>query len=340
MLHRIVPLQILMLVALATLSFGQTTSDTTVIGGPGAHGCQQGDPPTLTGGVPASATITHDYDAATAMLTVTVTNTSEVIAGVPNPVISRVDFNAPSWAISDLILVNQTAAGGAAPNFSMMFDNNLLGGSSLPSFNCFGSFSVSLLSGGNGPQGGIANANAGTLGGPPGSAVIGPVVFEFQVVSAAAASLSATAFSNSLSQGGSNQATAAMKFVSGGPGGNESGIIGNALDCEPAGFVIGAPSLGSTVFLAQSGQPGCSGCIVGSLDPGPTLIDGYMVPIGLPAQIITSAAYENSGISMVPIFIPDNQLLVGLTVYFVVINTNANVSEITISDRYEMTIIP
>ncbi|HYC76998.1 MAG TPA: hypothetical protein VEI02_05160, partial [Planctomycetota bacterium] len=73
-------------------------------------GCQDGfnNVNALTGGVPASASVSFDYNSATQRLTLVVSNTSPVIAGQHTPLITRILFNAPELAVTSMSIVSQT----------------------------------------------------------------------------------------------------------------------------------------------------------------------------------------------------------------------------------------
>ena len=114
------------LVVLGGTALGQTTSSLTV-GGIGAFGCNvpQTDPPTLQNGQEASGTAAFSYDGATQVLTLTVTNTSPIVAGQNNPVLRRIYVNLPPLACTGATLISQTGAGGAVPAFQLSVDTDL-----------------------------------------------------------------------------------------------------------------------------------------------------------------------------------------------------------------------
>lgn len=316
--------------------FGQVSQSFVQIGGPGAVGCQFGDPPLLSGGVPASAALGFSYDQSTGRLTLTVDNTSPVIAGQSTPIITRIWFNLPLFAVTGLSLVEQHADAGATPNFGLTVDTNTLDGAGSINVNCLGRFGVQLANPGPGPQGGLANPQAVELAGSPGSQVLGRLTVVLQVAAANLAGLNSDSFASTFSQGAAfAQANAALKFQGAGVGGAESGTIGNAPNCEAAGFIIGEPKLGHTVFIAQNAAPGCFGCVVASLDPGPTQVGPYLIPLGLPAYIISSAFSPPNGVFTFPISIPPDIAYLGLTVYFAFITSNP---EIDISQSFQFTI--
>src|SRR5690606_10232594 len=133
-----------------------------------------GAPATLTAGVPASARFDFAYDRATGLLTLTVTNTSPIVGNDANPVLTGFFLNLPRGAITGASLVSQSGSGGAPAAFVLSYGENAFAA------NCFGDFALRLSAGGT-PNGAIANALATNIGGPPGAAVIGPVVFVIQL---------------------------------------------------------------------------------------------------------------------------------------------------------------
>lgn len=182
------------------------------IGGPFSCSSEGFDNPArLADGITeASALLIFTLDNAEAELTVSVTNTSPVLAGVPNPVISQVYFNAPS-AITGMSLLAQDGSGGALASFALSFDANPSGDANKAGL--FGNFEVQLDNPG-GIQGAIANASADTLPGPDGSLVSGPVAFVFSL-QGDLGGLEAADFANGLSSG-SKPTEATCHFQGGG----------------------------------------------------------------------------------------------------------------------------
>ena len=148
------------------------------IGGSGSFGSNGSfDPGTLDDGITvATARFTFTLDAGNSQLEVLVENTSPVLVGVPNPVLTDVYFNTPA-AITGMSIASQTGSGGATPAWVLSFDADLGSNPNPNGANGFGAYNVHLGVPSTGVQGAIANPAADTLGVPPGSAVIGPVTF-------------------------------------------------------------------------------------------------------------------------------------------------------------------
>ncbi len=324
---------------LAGAASAQTT-DSLAIGGPGATGCQgAGSPPALTGGILASAGLDFLYDETTGVLQVKVTNTSPVTLGVPNPVITQVYFNLPHLAVTGLALLSQTGSGGATPAFDLAVDTNLLDGSNPISANCFGAFGVRLQIAG-GIAGGIANEMADTLPGPPGSMVMGPVTFTFQVSGSLPGSLTAGAFARSFSKtpAGVAPVNAAAKLQGGGPGAFASGTLGSATSCQPGGWVAGSACLNGVLNIVVSGKPGCMLGFIGSKAPGPGNYFGYTIPVGVPFVLVFVEVMPESGLFVLPVTIPPVNELVGVTEHLAVVAVNPmNPSEILFSEPFTVT---
>jgi hypothetical protein len=310
------------LAALAAISLTSSavaqavSSDVVVLGTFGSKGCQNADnPPTLSDGSPATADLGYSFDRTTGRLTLTVSNTTPVTPGVQNPLITAVYFNLPDLAITSATLLSQTAAGGATPNFGLTLDLNTTANPSPNSVGCFGSFGAKLSKSGGGIQGGIANPLADNPAGPTAATVIGPVVFVIQFNGPGVGNLTAQAFSRVLSYKSNGQAAnAAAKFQGGAAGG--SGFIGNAFDCSAAGWVLGDPVLGGTLTIVMEGAPGCYGCFVISLDPGPAIFDGILMPVGFPWLALNSQAFLAPGDRFEQnFFIPNDPAFANLTIY-------------------------
>ena len=69
----------------------------------------------------ASARFTFTLDVGASQLVLVVENTSPVMPGIPNPVITDVFFNVPS-AVTGIMLTGQASSGGAPAAFSMALD--------------------------------------------------------------------------------------------------------------------------------------------------------------------------------------------------------------------------
>lgn len=292
------------------------TTDVASLGVLGSKGCQNSDnPPTLSDGTLATADVAFTYDRNAKQLTVVVTNTSPVTAGVQNPLITDVFFNLPAGALTSLSLVSQAGNGGANPNYSLSLDFNTQANPAPNNVGCFGSFGAKLAKGGGGIQGGIANAAADKPAGPPNAHVVGPVTFVIQCAGPGAANLTADAFTRVRSYKSNGvAANVAAKFQGGAQGG--SGFIGDFVDCSAAGWVIGEPKIGNTLTIVMEGSPGCYGCFVISLDPGPAIFEGILLPVGYPWLAVNSQGFVAPGTRYEQQYtIPYNPALVGVTVY-------------------------
>lgn len=324
----------------ATLTAQSVSSTTVAVGGLGAGGCQNADnPPTLSDGSPANASVTFGYDRTTEQLTLVVENTTPVTPGVQNPLLTQIFFNLPRLAVTGATLVSQTGSGGATPNFSLALDLDTTTGSSPNWVGCFGAFSACLKKNGGGVNGGIANAAADSPAGPPNGHVDGPVTFVIQLAGPGVGNLTAGAFSG-LRSVKSNGAAAnvAIKFQGGAQGG--SGFIGDVVDCSAAGWVVGEPKIGNTVTTVMQGSPGCYGCFVISLDPGPAIFEGILMPVGYPWLAVNSQGFVAPGQIFTYDFpIPNDPALVGLVIYGAVGLTDAATqSTFSVTDQIVITI--
>jgi hypothetical protein len=108
--------------------------------------------------VTPGAGITFAYDQSTGVLSVTIDNTTPVVAGEATATISEVHFNLPPGAVTGAVLANQTGAGGATPAFTLSFDADTAAAPNPNGAGCLGNFNVTLSGGA------IANAAAWTLG--------------------------------------------------------------------------------------------------------------------------------------------------------------------------------
>jgi len=311
------PFLVLCLSLAAAAATAQPTPQDLVIGGSGARGCQgTQDPPRLSNGTLASANLEFSYDDAAHVLTLVVDNTSPVTQGVPNPLITRLAFNLPHEAVTRVDLLSQTGAGGAPPDFELEFDADVFSGQDIR-VACMGNFGV-LLEVDHGH--GIGNPNADTWAAPPGSVTVGPVTFRMRLFGPGVDSLSAQAIALGFSRfAPAYQVNAMCKFQSGGQNGEGSGYISSTVanaGCRPSGWLTAAPRIGTTIGICLNGQPSCSGCFIGSLTPGPTIIGPFRIPVGLPLlfdvfmpPLPTNAAF------CIPVEIPDDPGLVGRSIY-------------------------
>jgi hypothetical protein len=316
------------------------SSDSTALGVLGSKGCQNSDdPPTLDDGSPATASFGYTYDRSTKRLTLVVENTTPAFVGVQNPLITDIFFNGPRVGLTGGTLVSQTGSGGAAPDFSFVFDADNVANPNPNSVGCFGAFSYRLKKNKSGIKGGISNAAATQPAGPSGQHVVGPVTFVIQFSGPAAANLTADAFSRALSyKSNGSTANAVAKFQGGAFGG--SGFIGDFVDCSAGGFVVGDAKIGSTLQIVMTGQAGCYGCFVVSFDPGPAIFDGISMPVGFPWLALNSQTFFTPGTQYVQdVYIPNEPALVGLPVYGAVgLTDSATLSTFSVTAQIVMVI--
>ncbi len=144
------------------------------IGGTGSLSSEGFDDPGLLsdGETQARARLQFTLDVSQSRLTLEVANLSPVLEGVPNPVLTRIYFNAPE-EITGMSLQSQSAAQGASA-FSLVFDPDRVFGRQPNRAGRLGAFSAKLDNGA-GVGGGIANPLADTL--PTQDVVLGPVTF-------------------------------------------------------------------------------------------------------------------------------------------------------------------
>ncbi|MBK8977448.1 MAG: hypothetical protein IPM29_16170 [Planctomycetes bacterium] len=305
---------------LAPAPAAQVTTASLRIGGIDAVGCQGADdPPTLTGGVPASAELDLAYDQAALRLTLTVTNTSAVLPGQATPLLTRLFLNLPPGAITGATLAGQTAAGGATPDFALALGARRAG--------CMGSFELELHPRSGGLHG-IANAAATWNGGGAGSAVVGPVVFAIDLSGPGAANVNARALAYGFSENGPlAPLNAGAKFQAGGASADESGWIGSDTrpdDCATSMWVLGDPRVGGQITFCRNGLRGCHDCLWISLLPGPTQIAEYLVPIGFPLVAVIDSDVFTGLPRCVTYDIPNDPALSGLRLYFVIVTFEQN----------------
>jgi hypothetical protein len=249
---------LLSLSVLSSLAGAQITTDSIVLGGPGSQASSGFDDPGLLddGLTEASAVYVFTLDVGAATLEVEVTNTSPVVVGVQNPLLTDVYFNVPA-AITGMTLSSQSAIAGVPPAYAFTFDADRTDGSGTLQADGFGAFSVELADTGN-IQGTIANPDADTYTVPAAQLAISPVTFTFSLTGTLAG-LTATDFLEELSHipPGSRPSFAVAKFQAGGVAG-ASGYINEGDPC---------PSAGATAALGAS----CGGVLAAS----PTYPGGY-----------------------------------------------------------------
>ena len=303
-------------------------------------GCQAGGP-VLSAGTLASGTVDFEYLPATHVLRLVVTNTSPVTVGVPNPLITRIYFNAPAGTVDSATLLSQVGSGGALPAFVLSFDADT---SLIPNpnqANCFGSFSFALTR--QNIHGGIANASADTIGGPSGAAVIGSVAFELQLGGPGVNGLTAAAIAGAVSADGAQTETnVALKFMGGGLGAAESGVLGNG-PCVTGLFIRGEPRIGNEVDICITGSNGCHACPWSSLFPGPTVIGTFVIPIGLPLLANWDLGDFVGGINelCLHVAIPNNPALIGVHFYFTnLTHPEGDPAKFSFSPAFHFAILP
>lgn len=334
-------------VLLGSFATAQITSATRLIGGPGGlTSCGAFNPPTLCDGITqASASVQFTYDAGTTTLTLAVNNTSPVTTGVVNPVMTSLYFNVPVGAVNAIALTGQSAAGATQPAWTMTWDSDL---QALPNPNFvfpFGRFNACLF--GN-PSNGIANPAADTLAVPPGSEILGPVTFTFQVTPSTGATLNAGTFANAFSittAAGKNVNTAAHFNLD--ACGGASGCLTNAPSCNPAAFMTGSPRIGCTVKFTMSAAPGCAGCLAVSPNPGPTIVSlpaptGMLsIPVGNPMEVVIGTSLVPSATVVSQWFtIPNDIALVGLTIYGAAVVLDMQTGMFSVSHQFQFDILP
>ena len=323
--------------ALATTASAQITNAVVQVGGPGAVGNQGGDPPTLTGGVPATGTVEFVYDSSNATLDVIVTNTAPQVPGEDNGVITEVFFNIPMFAVTGMTLTNQVGQpGGITPNFAFAFDPISIDNSGTIAAGGLGKFNCMLSTG---APTGIANPDASQWSQPLANLVNGPATFSFQCTGTNLEDLTAETFANVSSDNppGNESSIVALKWQSAGVGGAESGTIGTEDGCPAGAWIVGDPSIGGQVTIYSSSQPGCHACVGLSVDPGPTIIGGLTIPLGAPILVIASFQFSDS-LSMYVQNIPNVPALENLTVYAAAAMLDPNSGEITISEQISFTV--
>lgn len=223
--------------ALGSSAAAQLTASTLYIGGDNSCSSEGFNDPGLLadGQTVATATMKLTLNAGTNTLTAEVTNTSPVITGVLNPLITIIAFNTPP-AVTGMTLTNQTAASGT-PNFVLTFDANLSSNPNPNGEDGFGAFNVELDNP-NGVNGAIANAAADTVAGSP---VIGPATFTFSLVGNLSG-VTASDFTGSFSKTppGNKPAHGVMHFQAGGPNSTSAFISDGSEEC----YIVRAQSPG------------------------------------------------------------------------------------------------
>jgi len=236
----------------------QITTDSIVLGGPGSQSSAGFDDPGLLddGLTEAAAIYVFTLDIGASTLAVEVTNTSPVLVGVPNPLLTDVFFNVPA-AVTGMTLTTQSAIAGVPPVYALTFDADRTDGLGTLQADGFGAFNVELADTGN-IQGTIANPDADTYTVDGSLLAISPVTFTLSLTGTLAG-LTATDFIEELSHipPGSRPSYAVAKFQAGGDAG-ASAFINEGDPCP-------APA-----FTEQLGA-GCGGLLTAT----PTYPGGY-----------------------------------------------------------------
>jgi hypothetical protein len=315
------------------------TTATVNIGGPGACGSEGGDPPVLNDGTPASASLLFTYDAGSGRLRLEVTNTSPLVANAFTPLITQVCFNMPRGAVTGIVLTGQSGSGGATPSFVPSYDLDLETPPNPNTPGPFGAFNVCLLTP-DGIIGGIANGAATLIPGPPGRAVLGPATFAFQLQGPSLGQLTASAFANAGSLGGSvcTFLQGVAKFQGGGRNANGSAWIGDVEDCSPSAFLIGEPCLGNRITFTMAGAPGCAGCLLLTANPTPLPFLGYLIPAGPPYIDLFGGPIGANGARTLTVRVPKAPRLVGQTLYYFAVVEDAG--RLVFTPRHSLTFCP
>lgn len=209
------------------------------------------------GGDPASqaaAIYVFTLDVGAGTLALEVTNTSPVVVGVQNPLLTDAFFNVPA-AITGMSLTSQSAVAGVPPAYALTFDADRTDGLGTLQADGFGAFNVELADTGN-IEGTIANPDADTYTVAASLLAISPVTFSFSLTGSLAG-LTATDFIEELSHipPGSRPSLVVAKFQAGGVAG-ASAFINEGDPCPAAGV---AESLGAScggVLTASPTYPG------------------------------------------------------------------------------------
>lgn len=264
---------------LASTSGAQITTHSITIGGPASCSSAGFNNPGLLddGLTQASATYVFTLDAGASTLTLEVRNTSPVVAGVQNPLLTDLFFNTPTQ-ITAVSLVSQTSTAGVTPSYALTFDANPASNPNPNGAGVFGAFSVALSDTGN-IQGTIANPNADTYTVAAALLALSPCTFTLSLTGNLAG-LTAVDFTSRLSSipPGNKPSRAVGKFQAGGVAG-ASAFINEGLPCPSNGTstVLGSPC-GGTLAVSPPVPGGFS-----------TVTYGGSIPLA-PAVLVISHA--------------------------------------------------
>jgi hypothetical protein len=175
--------------------------------------------------------------------------------------------------------------------------------------------------------------------------VVGPATFRMRLDGPGVDSLSAQSIAAGFSRSASAyQVNAMCKFQRGGRHGEGSGYIASTVanvGCRPSGWLTAAPRIGTRLNICLNGQPACSGCFVGSLFPGPTIIGPFHIPIGLPLlfDVFFPPLPQNS-LFCFTVEIPPDPSLVGRSIYVALATPGTTLDDLVdFSPRIDITFI-
>jgi hypothetical protein len=294
---------------LSGLAHGQSIVE---VGADGV-GCSQAAA-ILSDGSAGAATVTFDYDAVQARLQVSVANTSPVVAGVPNPLITRVYFNVPTGTTTTATLVDQSSTGATQPHFVFGFDADAADGNDPNKADCLGTFNFRLAS--TGISDGIANPEADSICGEVKDAVLAST-FVIQLDGPDVHGLASEVFAASTSRNALlRPVNVAVKFD--GANCQGQGTTGNGDLCRTAVFLRGVPQLGGSIGVCVEGGNQCGSFLGVSLEPGPANFKKFTLPIGQPVLFTYDFGYfpQNGGEFCLPLQVPFVLELQGLKFYW------------------------
>ena len=273
----------------AAVSDAQVSSATVLVGGPGSTSSEGHSPGLLNDALTAaSGALTLHLDADAQLLTAVVTNTSDVITGVNNPLLTKIFFNAPN-AVTGMALTGQSSAAGATPDFRLAFDP-VPGSNPDPNRGGpFGSFNVGLENTGS-VRGSIANADADTFVTAPELLSMGPVTFTIDLAGSLGGLTASDFLATHSVRAGRETMPALFKFQAGGDD-EASGAITEGGNCDtPAGTLqLGAPCP-STLTVTPPLQGGVSTAWYDGDSPGGIALFLYSLP-GYPYEVLGCEIY-------------------------------------------------
>ena len=175
--------------------------------------------------------------------------------------------------------------------------------------------------------------------------MIGPATFAVELSGPGVDSLSAYSIGVGFSRyAPAYQVNAACKFQGGGHEGEDSGYISSTrenIGCLPSVWLTAPPRIGTTIGICLNGEPDCSGCLLVSLFPGPSMIGPFRLPIGLPllGEAFVPPLPRNSLICLA-FDIPPDPSLVGRSLYLTLATPGAVVDDLVdFSPRVNVTFV-